>query len=157
MKLFILILFGLISIYANELQWVDEQIDAIKPPRSGLASTVLLSLKDPFVFLNKPEIKTTPIKKIVIPQKKVIHKHKKYKKRVTPIKVYYKSRYLTLNAIMNSSALINTQWYKVGEKVGSFKLTSISPTSVVLMKKAVKLILSTKSQIKTLNFKSNQE
>jgi len=156
----------IISLHANELQWVDEQINAIKPPRSGLSETVLLSLKDPFIFLNSTKDINISKKTILIPKikvkkkitkisKKTIKKVKPKKLKIKKIKqkVYYTSKYITLNAIMNNSALINNRWYKIGSKVSKFTLKSISASSIVLIRKNVKLILSTKSNFKKLNFK----
>jgi len=152
---------SIITLKANELEWVDEQINAIKPPREGLSNSFLVLLDDPFIFFTKSDDKKVGTtkgtnKKIVIykpvKKKKRFHKKKRKHKKIKQ-KIYYKSRYLTLNAIMNKSVLINNRWYKIGDKVSKFTIKSISRTSVVLISKNIKLILSTKSNFKTLNFK----
>lgn len=45
------------SLFANELHWVDTQVEAIKPPRKGMQTQELAGIKDPFVFLVKKEDK----------------------------------------------------------------------------------------------------
>ena len=152
-----------ISLNADELQWVDEQINAIKPPRNGLSTDTLVSIYNPFIFLQKTNeinssketvaiyLKAKTVKKTKTYKKKKVKKHSKRKK--IKQRVYYGSKYLTLNAIMNKSALINNRWYKIDDKISKFKIKSITRTSVVLIKKNVKMILSTKSKSNTLNFK----
>ena len=53
MKTFIILTLLLFTnnLSANELAWVDQQVEAIKPPRSGLKSSTLNSVSDPFIFL----------------------------------------------------------------------------------------------------------
>jgi len=61
-----------------------------------------------------------------------------------------------LNAVINKSALISGKWYKKGEMVHGYKLSAVKPTSVILTKNTKKLILSTRSVSKNLNFKNNK-
>jgi len=141
MKTLHTLLFSLIAftpIYAaNELAWVDEQIEAIKPPRIGLSSDEIVKLKNPFIFLRTQEkkekvsknTKTTPVKS--------------YKKRWRSTKRY---KGLTLEAVLNKSVLINGKWYKLGEKVYGYTITKINAKTVELRKYKRTKILSTKSK-----------
>ena len=148
MKKYILItLFLLFSINlsSNELAWVDEQIEAIKPSRSGLVTKNVATLKNPFIVVEKE-------KKLVTTKsgKKVYVTSKKFSKK----KIYKTSRrYFSLNAIMNNSALINGRWYKLNDRIGSYRVKIISMTYVILAKGSEKLKLTTNSKNKNLKFK----
>ena len=151
MKTFILItlIASSVNLFADELQWVDKQIDAIKPPRTGLNTSTLSSVNDPFIFLtkNKPEKKEKTKSKV---------KSGKSTAKVTNTLVAKKKFSFSLAAVINKSALISGNWYKVGEIVNGYKLAKVQPTSVVLTRKKKKLVLSTKSTSKNLNFKNNK-
>jgi len=139
------------ELFATELSWVDKQVSAIKPSRHGLKSSAVASLKNPFIFLKKNSSKKN--KKNV--QKNVSVKSftraksiRKYKRK--PTRTY---RNLTLEAIINKSALINGHWYKIGKKVRGYKLTDVSNVSVTLTKNKKKIVLSVIKTHKKLNFK----
>jgi len=146
----ILITFGLfIYSSANELAWVDEQIEAIKPPREGLGDKQFSFLKDPFIFLKKnqtpkEEKKLAPRAQLSIPGGSLVSKTSKKE----PL---YKK--LTLVAVINNSALINSKWYKIGEKVGKYRLEQINRTNVILTKGKKMLMLSTRTKNPNLKFK----
>ena len=151
-NLFILLfIFLSINLIANELQWVDEQIEAIKPPRSAISKARIDAVKDPFIFLRKTvkkqkkNVAVSPIKKA--PTKKIATKKVN---KVSKTVVSY-----TLNAIINKSALINKKWYTVGSKVGKYTLSSVDNQSVILSYKKKKVLLSTQSKTKKLKFKNN--
>lgn len=137
----IFLLLGVSQLLANELSWVDEQVEAIKPPRVGLSSKEIAAVKDPFIFLIKKDDLQSKSKKT--PSKKVFKTHyvkKSHTKR------------LTLDAILNKSAMINNKWYKEGERVYGYKLAKVNTTSVVLKRHNKQLLLSTKSKSKNLKF-----
>jgi hypothetical protein len=143
MKKALLILALLVNLlYANELAWVDEQIKAIKPPRVGLSSKEVYSLKDPFIFLS--EKKATKKK-----NKKTLKKESKYnyKKRT-----HTKSYHFKLNAVMNKSALINNKWYKEGQYIKGYKIAKVHLNTVILMRGNKKITLTTKSEKTNLKF-----
>lgn len=137
----ILILLGITQLSASELSWVDEQVEAIKPPRSGISSKEIRAVKDPFIFLvKKDDVEGKPKKSA---SKKVSTAHyvkKSHTKR------------LVLNAILNKSAMINKKWYKEGDKVYGYKLAQVNTTSVVLKRQNKQLLLSTASKSKNLKF-----
>ena len=141
--LYITLLFLLTQhLYANELTWVDEQVEAIKPPRVGISEKEIDKIKDPFIFLVKEEDK---VEKSTNKSSKTVHR------RVHFVKKHY-SKKLHLEAILNKSALINQRWYKEGQWVYGYKLVKVNRTSVVLQKQNKKLLLSTVSRSKNLKF-----
>ncbi len=114
-----------ISLIANsKLEKIDSIIEKIKVKRVGIDSTTIKKLKDPFYY--KKEYKAQRIKKI----------NKKYKRS-------YK-----LYAILNDKAKINRKWYKLGSKVGSYKLVDICEKCVKLKKgrKVLTLYIPRKSR-----------
>ncbi len=126
--------FLFISLNATELQWVDAQIKAIKPPRIGLKSTTLAKIKDPFIFTKSTKVaKKKPFK-----IKKVYHA-KHYSKR-------YSLKRLHLSMTMNTSAKINGKWYKVGDVLHRYLITDIQLSSVILKYHKRSYILSTHSK-----------
>jgi len=128
------------SLLSNDLSWVDEQVEAIKPPRSGMNSKSLYGIKNPFVFLEK---KTKKDKKS---KSAVKDTTSNFAKKVV------KKKPLTLSLILNSSVLINDAWYKQGDKVDGYTVKEITPKSVLLTKKKKQLLLSTRSNSKNLKF-----
>jgi len=139
---FLLLLFS-VSLSSNELAWVDKQIEAIKPARSGLVAKNVDTLKNPFIIVEEKKLVTTKSgKKVYVTSKK--SKKSRYKTS---------RRYYSLNAIMNNSALINGRWYKLNDSVGGYKLRSIAKTHVVLVKGSKKLKLTTYSKNRNLKFK----
>lgn len=134
---------------ASELEWVDEQIEAIKPPRKGVE---ILNIEDPFTFLQKNKsdkkegaVAATP--KIAVPTLKSVcvdSNTSKSDKKVT----------LNLSTIINTSAMIDGNWYKVSDKVNSYTVVDISKTTVTLKKGDKELILSTYNKTPTLKFKN---
>jgi len=139
------------SLLADELSWVDEQVQAIKPPRTGMKSSDLSKLKDPFIFLRKnrgeENEKTAAIK--------TSKSEKKLAKAtvVQPKKSNTVNKILSLSVIMNNSAMISGDWYKIGDLVNGYKVSEVTNNSVLLRKNKKELLLSTKSISKQLNFK----
>jgi len=125
---YITILLIFTSLYANDLKWVDEQIAAIKPLRNGVSLKSIDLLKDPFIYVKKDNTKKVSGKSMKI---------KSSKKQLF-------SHHFTLQAIMNSYALIDGKWYKNGSKVYGYKLSILNRTEVVLIRKNKRILLSTK-------------
>ena len=150
--LLILSLFIITHAIANELEWVDEQIQAIKPPRNGISKSQIDMIKDPFIFLKK-EIKEKPGTKAVVTNKS--YSSKKYVSKSTTNKVSKQSTSFSLDAIINKSALINGKWYKLHSKIGKYTLSSVDGTSIILSYKDQELLLTTRSKTKKLKFKNN--
>lgn len=149
-NLFTLLFFLLsINLLANELQWVDEQIQAIKPPRNAISAAKINAVKNPFIFLNK-EVKKTNSKVTAVKKLRTTNS-----KSVKSNKVSKTTRSYSLDAIINKSALINGKWYKVNNKVGKYMLARVNTSSVILSYKKKELLLSTRSKTKKLKFKNN--
>ncbi|MDF1877969.1 hypothetical protein JHD47_09095 [Sulfurimonas sp. SAG-AH-194-L11] len=136
------------AIFANELSWVDKQVDAIKPARIGIHPSVISKLRDPFIFLEKNKtIKKDTTKKA--PSKTVV---KQNSIAIKKQKIKTVSRVLVLSAIMNNSVMISGDWYKLGDTVNGYKISEVNRNSVLLRKHKKKLLLSTKSNTKKLKF-----
>ena len=146
-------LFFTISLSSNELSWVDTQVEAVKPPRKGMSNAKLAHIKSPFIFLNGKSKK----------------RYKKYKRKTSYLKSSNKvattssnssntikqssSGKFVLSAVINNSALINGEWYKLNDTVSNYKISSVNRTSVVLTRGDRKLVLSTSETKRTLKFK----
>ncbi len=147
MKKTVLILSILLSssLLSDELSWVDQQVNAIKPPRTGMKTRDLNKIYNPFIFLKKEKTsgsKTVNSKKAV----KKISTISKTKQTRTTKKV------LVLGAILNNSVMINGEWYRLGESINGYKITLINRNSVLLSKQKKQLLLSTKSSSTKLKF-----
>ena len=144
MKTFSILVLLLVAkhLYANELNWVNKQVEAIKPPRVGIAKSKINRITDPFVYIAKEKKKAVKTTKKKI---KVFPKHSHF------VKKHY-SRKLYLEAILNKSALINHKWYKKNQWVYGYRLIKINKASVVLQKQHKNLLLSTVSKNKNLIF-----
>ncbi|MBC8236959.1 MAG: hypothetical protein H8E76_01900 [Helicobacteraceae bacterium] len=145
-------LFMFTHILANELTWVDEQIQAIKPPRDGISKSKIDMVKDPFIFLNK-ELKEKTSKKTLTANKSIISKKSFSESKTNQISK--QSTSFSLDAIINKSALINGNWYKLHSKVGKYTLSAVNGTSIILSYKNKDLLLTTRSKTKKLKFKNN--
>jgi len=139
MKVLITLLFLLSLVYSNEMAWVDQQIEAIKPLRKGLQPQQVNKLKDPFIYLST----TTKQPNSVI--------QKALKPKVsTSVKSTLNYQSFHLQAIMNRAALIDGKWYKNGSYVYGYKLLIQNRTQVILKNKTQRVVLSTNKKIKTL-------
>lgn len=150
----ILLLVSLSSaVYASsDLNWVDEQIEAIKPPRKSVKVT---SLGTPFVFLkkNKPAEKKGS-KAAPRGDARVASATAAKKTASTAEASVEKKRYLVLSAIMNASALIDGSWYKKSDKIDNYTVTDVSKDSVTLTHGEKVLVLSTASKNPNIKFKN---
>jgi len=135
-------LFLFTQVIANdELSWVNEQIEAIKPPRNGLNDAQLNILENPFIIEEK---KTEDA---VSTENNNINSN-------TTVQKYKKNQSLKLAMIINESAFINSKWYKLHEKIHSYTISEINYDSVVLTKKDKKRVLSTKNNLPNLKSQS---
>ncbi len=119
--------------WANtDLAWVDDQIEAIKPPRVGVNNTIINALKDPIV-------------------KKIVQVSNSNSNKVPPVKgkisrnLEFKP--LTLEAIMNGSAYVNGNWYHLHDTVRGQKITAINEEYIILskQKKETRLFVNPKN------------
>ncbi len=143
---------------ANELRWVDEQVNAIKPNRDGVSNMQIAKLRNPFVYLkkNRPKKQDSNSNPITpnLPSSRNTASHSVQKNRpIAVASLRVKNRKLRLNAIINSAALINDKWYKNGDKIAGYKVMYISKTKVRLSKNNKITILTTQSTLDKLKFK----
>ena len=138
----VLILFLTTHLVSDELAWVNEQVEAIKPPRTGMNKHTLSGMKDPFIFLVK---KTASNSNTKISSTKISSTNKKVKKV---------SKVLSLNLVMNKKAMISGKWYRYGDLINGYRVKTITTNSVLLVKNKKKLLLSVKTNSKKLNFKN---
>lgn len=138
-----LLLLLVVNLSANELKWVDEQIQAIKPPRQGMQSKELAKIKDPFIFLSASKSKSTRK-----------YKRSKYRKSSIKKKHAFVHNKFSLAIIINQTARINDKWYKIGDSVSGYKIEKIDSSSVLLTKNKKNFLLSTHSKNRNLNFKN---
>jgi len=138
-----LLLLLVVNLSADELKWVDEQIEAIKPPRSGMQAKELAKIKDPFIFLSSAKSKS-----------KKKYKRSKYKRSSTKKKRAVLNNKFHLAMTMNQTARINDKWYKLGESISGYKIAKIDSSFVLLTKNKKNFLLSTHSKNTNLNFKN---
>ncbi len=94
---------------------IDDIVNKIKQDRvSNISKKELLSVKSPLVKLIK------------------IKENKSKDDNSTTNNIIVKKESFDLEAIMNSSALINGKWYKRGDKIYSYKIEDIMDDSVYL-------------------------
>lgn len=129
------------TLYSTDstMGWVDKKIEEIKPQRHGLSSASIASLKNPFIII-RPEGKKNGAKGGAVPKKGPTDK--------APAKKDMSGAPLSLQMVLNSSALINGKWYKENTKVRGYTLTQIQNNSVVLegKKKKIKLFIAQKNK-----------
>jgi len=138
------LLFFQATLSANELSWVDTQVDAIKPARVGMNDSEILKIQDPFIFYKKDSAKNKKVTRIT---KSSIKKSSTNSVEITNKAI----KPMKLSAIINNSALINGEWYRVNQNVAGFIVSNITRTNVVLTKGSQKLVLTTND--KNLKFK----
>lgn len=135
---------------SNELDWVDEQIKAIKPSRKSVSIT---SVDTPFVFLNKNKPKDGKESKDPKSVSNITPTPKDTTDNKKSDNIEKKDAFL-LSTIINSSALINGNWYKKNDKLGGYTIIDISKNSVTLKREGQELLLSTLSTNQNVKFKN---
>jgi len=122
-KLLTVIFFCALTVGANsKFEDIDRLIEKVKVQRHGLTKEQIAKLKNPF-------IDQRTLKKIVIKQKIIKHKKRRFSFR--------------LLSIFDNRAKINGHWYKLGAKIGKYRLTYIDPNRafVILSAKGKQLRL----------------
>ena len=106
-------------------EWVDKQVQAIKPPRSGVSHTAINRIKSPFLYVYKKSTSAGTVSK----------------DGTTPQSASSQAKPLQLAAVMNNSALINGTWYQISDKVRGYSIEKIETDSVLLMSGKTKKML----------------
>lgn len=110
--------------------WVDKQVQSIKPPRTGISHAAIDKVKNPFIFVYKPKEGASKDKTNNNVQSAAVTKP-------AP---------LQLTAVMNNSALIDGTWYQVNDKVRGYTLSKIESDAVQLqMGKSKKMLFITEA------------
>lgn len=121
----------------KEMLWVDEQIDAIIPARSGVPEGFVNALSDPVKYKVPPK-PVKPVSVVVLPKIKT----SKETNATLPALPKIIEEPLRLQALMNTSALINGKWYRLNDTVRTYTLAEVRQNSVLLTsKKGQPLIL----------------
>jgi len=110
----------------KELQWVDEQIKAILPPRIGVSDGFINSLLDPIKYVKSTKPLGVTGGLLAPPKLGGIPLN-------IPPKIVEEP--LRLQALMNKSALINGKWYKANDSIRNYSLSEIKSNSVLLSSK----------------------
>ena len=134
MKKFGLFLILALSLFGNEFEGemknYDEVFVKIKEQRKGLNSGEISSLQDPFK-LNLPVAS-------------------KGDQNTTK---YSSARGFILKAILLNKANINGKWYKVGDMVDDYNITSVQGSKVIIVKDDEKQELTLKNGSKNVGIK----
>ena len=123
------------------MSWIDQKIDEIKPARTGLNNNTLARVKSPFIVIRAETKKSTSGKKVASTSIK----------KDVPIKKNMDKLPLTLQIVLNSSALISGKWVKENELIRGYKLSQIQSDYVVLERKSKKIKLFIAQKSKNLN------
>ena len=125
MKKITIISLAAVILLASEVDEIDKIVQKINSKRVGT--------------LPKKELSSviSPMIKIVVEKNETVKDNNK-----SVIKTKVKDDNFVLAAILNNSAFINGNWYKVGDMVGKYKLIEVMDDSVLLKNgKKTKLIL----------------
>ncbi|WP_304542946.1 hypothetical protein [Sulfurimonas microaerophilic] len=141
-----------VMVNTSELSWVDEQVEAIKPARVGAKNSYLGTMSDPFIFLDKTKNTKGKSSRSYTSSRKV----KSSSQNLTGGSDAKSSKgKLSLEAIINKSVLIDGRWYKEGQSVQGYKIEKVGSKTVFLKRNKKLIVLSTKSQHKSLKFNNN--
>lgn len=113
-------------------EWVDAQIEAIKPPRQGLSQGALERVTNPFLYTSR--VSSTPKRTTTKPRRTTR----------TDRKTGYPA--MKLLAVMNNSALINGNWYRINDKVHGYTVAKVNADSVLLTRYNTKRMLFVSSK-----------
>ena len=122
------------TLFANaNTEWVDKQIEAIKPPRSGVSHASINQIKNPFVYTYATQSAKASSGVSQTTAGKAGTK--------TATQTVAQTAPLKLSAVMNNSALISGTWYQANDKVHGYTLAKIEEDSVLLTTSKTKKML----------------
>ncbi len=125
-----------IPVPADRVALIEEykmMFSKIGEKRIGASTREIESVRPPFIRLTKEEAKKVIVKK-------------------DGTKVAVKSGYV-LQAIVNDRAKINGKWYKLGEKIDDFTLSSIQSSGVFLKNNEFKKRLTLRKRNEKISIK----
>ena len=108
-----------LSVYSASLshQEIRKMVLKIKDERAGINLNTLEKTPNPFSIIEKVVEKKVEVEEITIEKPKGV---------IIPTEVY------EITAILNHAGFINKKWYKVGDKIGSYKVIHIGKSSATL-------------------------
>ena len=130
---------------STNTSWIDQKIEEIKPQRSGLSASTLATLKSPFIVI-LPKVKKTDGG-----TKSEVVKSTTDTKELIPTRKDMSREPLTLQIVLNSSALINGKWLKENDTFRGYTLAQIQSNHVVLERKNKKIKLFIAQKSKNIN------
>jgi hypothetical protein len=137
-----------LTLFATFLQadtstsWIDQKVEEIKPQRQGLNTSTINALKSPFIVI-RAESKgpvSTGTKTVSADASKKAEPEKDMSQEP-----------LTLQAVLNTSALINGKWLKESAVIRGYTLVEVRNDYVMLELKNKKLKLFIAQKSKNLN------
>ncbi len=137
----IIIMMPLWATAEDSLSWVDQQIAAIKPKRSGISDSKISEIKSPIRYR---KIETEDAKKADGSKPAVVNIM--LPEPVKPLKV---------TAILNKSALIDGKWLKVNSSIRGYKIRRINSDNVLLQSRNKKLKLFIKEKNDNIKIQIN--
>jgi len=116
---------------------ITKMVSKIKGERAGISLDILDTTPNPFALIEK---KVKEVKEVKVEKPKFIE----------PAPVY------TMTAVLNHAAFINKKWYRVGDKLGGYKVIQIGKTYAILKsdKETKKLVIPPRKK-KFKMFKGN--
>ncbi len=118
----------------SDLRWVDDQVKAIKPARSGINNSYIDQLKNPIKLIEPKEI---------VNKDGTISLSNGIPKTVHQVHL----QPLRLETIINNNVYINGKWYTLNDKIRGKKITLIDKNYIVLKdkKKKIRLFVNNKN------------
>ena len=129
-----------LSLYSVSLshQEITKMVTKIKDERAGIGLEILDNTPNPFAIVEEVEKKVEEIK-VEKPKEKSV------------VTVSYQ-----ITAVLNHAAFINKKWYRVGDKLGVYKVTHVGKSSVTLKSgREVKQLVIPQKKKKFKMFKGN--
>jgi hypothetical protein len=117
---------------------IDQLVEQIKPPRSGVSQKVISVLKNPFIMIKLTKDAKGNIKKVT---SKIRHRSSYSRSS--------RKRSFRLYATLNKSAKINHRWIPLNGKISGYTLKNVTKQFVTLQKgtaKPIKVFLNTKNK-----------
>lgn len=128
-------------LFGDELGWVDEQINAIKPPRKGISSAEINSVESPFLYLKREKLDGKK------------SSNNATRTTTSNLNVTKAPLIMHLTTVINQHVQINGKWYTKGDRIHGYTIAKVMPTIVLLKKNKKKIVLTTKTKSTTLKFK----
>jgi len=107
-----------LSLYSSSLshQEITKMVNKIKGERAGISLELLENTPNPFAIVEKVVAKQEVKQEIKIQK---------------PIAVVSTESY-EMTAVLNHAGFINKKWYRVGDKIGTYKVIHIGKSSATL-------------------------